>query len=274
MRALSNDGVFAEVDSRRFVRTPLSDGLRSDRQLTVHWSALLFGSEYYRAWTEALHSFRTGDPGFDRAYGLPYFDYLGQNEEASAIFDRAMAAGTPSRMTAHVDYDWSSARHVVDVGGGNGTALAAVLTANPHLTGAIFERETSLKAARAVVDEAQLASRCELIEGDFFTDRIPPADTYILSRILHDWDDQRAATILSNCRRSLDDDGRLIIVDAVVSSGPEPDLRKLFDLHMLVLLSGKERTEQEWRELLEAEGFSLHSMRPVGISHLLEARPA
>jgi SAM-dependent methyltransferase len=274
MRALSNEGVFAEVDSRRFVRTPLSDGLRGDAPLTAHWSAIMWGSEQYQAWKEALHSFQTGEPGFDRAFGLPYFDYLEQSEEASAVFNRAMAAGTRGRMTALVDYDWKDVRHVVDVGGGNGTALAAVLAANPHLTGAVFELESSLTAARTVVEEAHVADRCELIAGDFFADRIPPGDAYILSQILHDWDDRRAARILSNCRTSLGDDGRLIIVDAVMPSGPEPDFRKLFDLHMLVLIGGKERTEEEWRDLLASERFDLDSITQAGPSHLVEARPA
>jgi SAM-dependent methyltransferase len=274
MRALSNEGVFAEVELRRFVRTPLSDGLRSEAPLTAHWSAIMWGSDQYRAWSEALHSFRTGEPSFERAFGVPFFDYLEQSEEASAIFNRAMAAGTRGRMTALVDYDWNDVRHVVDVGGGNGTALAAVLAANPHLTGAVFELESSLAAARTVVEEAQVAGRCDLIAGDFFNDRIPLGDAYVLSQILHDWDDQRAGRILSNCRTSLGDGGRLIIVDAVVPSGPQPDFRKLFDLHMLVLIGGKERTEEEWRDLLASEGFGLYSITPAGPSHLLEARPA
>lgn len=273
MRALSNDGVFAEVESRRFVRTPLSDGLRSDAPLTARWSAMFFGSEHYQAWTEALHSFCTGEPGFDRAFGLPFFDYLEQNDEASAIFNRAMGAGTRGRITALVDHDWSGVRQVVDVDGGNGTALAAVLADNPHLTGAVFELGSGLAAARAVMEETGVADRCELIGGNFFVDKLPPADAYILSQILHDWDDGRALTILRNCRRSLNDGGRLLILDAVVPSGPEPDFRKLFDLHMLVLIGGKERTEKEWGELLASERFNLRSMRPAGASNLLEAWP-
>jgi SAM-dependent methyltransferase len=271
LRALSNDGVFAEVESRRFVRTPLSDGLRSDAPLTARWSAMFFGSEHYGAWTEAIHSFRTGEPAFERVYGVPFFDYLERNAEASAIFNRAMSAGTRSRIAALMDYDWSGVRRVVDVGGGNGTTLAAVLADNPHLAGAIFELESGLTTARTVMEDAGVAGRCELISGDFFVGELPQGDAYVLSQILHDWDDARAAMILRNCRRSLTDGGRLLILDAVVPSGPEPDFRKLFDLHMLVLIGGKERTEREWSELLASERFSLRSIRPAGRSHLLEA---
>ncbi len=273
LRALSMDGVFAEAEPRRFVSTPLSDGLRTDAPLSARWIAILAGSEHYRAWTEALHSFRTGEPGFERAFGLPYFDYLDQNPGASAVFNRAMGAGTRSRMTALVGYDWTGVRHVVDVGGGNGTALAAVLADNPHLTGTIFELDATLPAARKVMEESGLAARCNLIAGDFFIDKLPAADAYVLSQILHDWDDDRAAAILGNCRRTLHDDGRLLILDSVVPTDPEPDFRKLFDLHMLVLLGGKERTEAEWRELLKSEGFSLHTISAAGPSNLLEARP-
>jgi SAM-dependent methyltransferase len=274
LRALSMYGVFAEAGPRCFVRTPLSDGLRTDAPQSARWSAILAGSDYYQGWSEALHSFRTGKPGFDRAFGLPYFDYLQQNAEASAVFNRAMGAGTQGRLVALVAYDWSSVRHVVDLGGGNGTALAAVLAANPQLTGSIFELEAALPAARTVMDRHGVASRCNFVAGNFLVDDLPPADAYLLSQILHDWDDRQAATILRNCKRSLQPDGRLLILDSVLAAGPTPDPRKLFDLHMLVLLGGKERTETEWTDLLSSEGFSLHEISAAGPSDLLEARPS
>jgi hypothetical protein len=270
LRALSSDGVFAEVEPGRFVRTPLSDGLRSDAPLTDRWIAIAFGAEQYRGWAESFHSFCTGDPGFDRAYGLPYFDYLEQNPDASAIFNRAMGAGTRSRLAALVEHDWTDVRYVVDIGGGNGTTLAAVLAANPHLTGAVFDLPSALAGAPPVLAEAGVTNRCELVSGNFFTDPITPADVYVLSQILHDWDDERAATILRNCRNSIPDDGRMLVLDAVVPSGPEPHFRKLFDLHMLVLLGGKERTYDEWQTLFATTGFKLSSIRAAGSSNLIE----
>jgi SAM-dependent methyltransferase len=271
LRALSSDGVFAEVEPGRFVRTALSDGLRSDAPLSDRWIAIAFGAEHYRGWAESFHSFCTGEPGFDRAYGVPYFDYLEQNAEASATFNRAMGAGTRSRLAALVEHDWAEVRHVVDVGGGNGTALAAVLAANPHLTGAVFDLPSALDGAPPVLAEAGVAKRCDLVGGNFFTDPLPPADVYVLSQILHDWDDERAAAILRNCRRSIADDGRLLVLDAVVPSSPEPHFRKLFDLHMLVLLGGKERTNDEWQTLFAATGFKVANVRVSGPSNLIEA---
>jgi SAM-dependent methyltransferase len=269
LRALSSDGVFAEVE-RGFVRTPLSDGLRSDAPLTARWIALAFGAEQYRGWSESFHSFCTGEPGFDRAHGLPFFDYLEQHPDASAIFNRAMAAGARSRLAALVEHDWTDARHVVDVGGGNGTALAAILGTNPHLTGTLFDLQSALGGAPPILADAGVAERCELVSGNFFVDPLPPADVYVLSQILHDWDDERAAAILRNCRRSIADDGRLLVHDAVVPAGPEPHYRKLFDLHMLVLLGGKERTNDEWQTLFASTGFRIANVRAVGPSDLIE----
>jgi SAM-dependent methyltransferase len=273
LRALSSEGVFAEVGPRRFARTPLSDGLRTDEPLTARWIAMSLGSEHYRAWAEAFHSFATGEPGFDHAFGLPYFDFLEQNPEASAVFHRAMGAGTLESAAALTAYEWSAVRQVVDVGGGNGTALAAVLCANPHLSGAVFDLPSALADAPAVLEEAEVADRCELVAGDFFSDPLPSAECYILSSILHDWDDSKAGAILRNCRRSLADGGTLLLVEAVVPSGPEPDFIKLFDLHMLVLLGGKERTEAEWRDLLAEAGFNLTRIAPAGPIHLIQAQP-
>jgi O-methyltransferase domain len=217
-----------------------------------------------------FHSFCSGEPGFDRAYGVPYFEYLEQNAEASTIFNRAMGAGTRSRLAALVEHDWTEVRHVVDVGGGNGTALAAVLAANPHLTGTVFDLPSALEGAPPVLAEARVAKRCELVSGNFFADPLPPADVYVLSQILHDWDDERAAMILRNCRCSIADEGRLLVLDAVVPSGPEPHFRKLFDLHMLVLLGGRERTIGEWQTLFAATGFRASSVGAAGPSNLIE----
>src|SRR5262249_38657127 len=254
------------------VRTRLSDGLRSDAPLSARWIAIAFGAEQYRGWSESFHSFCTGEPGFDRAHGLPFFDYLEQHPDAGTTFNRAMGAGARSRLAALVEHDWTDVRHVVDVGGGNGTLLAAVLAANPDLTGTLFDLPSALAGAPPVLAEVGVADRCELVSGDFFADPSPPAGASVLSQILHDWDDERAAAILTNCRRSIADDGRLLVHDAVVPSGPEPHYRKLFDLHMLVLLGGKERTSNEWQTLFAGTGFKISNIRAAGPSNLIEVQ--
>jgi SAM-dependent methyltransferase len=270
MRFLSTEGVFEEVEPRSFTETPLSNGLRSDAPLSARWLAIMLGSEHYRAWGDALHSFVTGEPAFERVHGNSFFDYLAQHPETSAVFDQAMAAGTRGRVAALVAYDWTTTEHIADIGGGTGKALAAVLASNPHLSGTLFDLPTVVGAADDVLRAADVIDRCEVVEGDFFADSLPSADVYVLSQILHDWNDERAATILRNCRRTLADDGRLLLVEGIIPEGPEPDFGKLFDLHMLVLLGGKERTESEWRELLAQERFELREVTPDG---LIEARP-
>lgn len=270
LRFLATEGVFAEVEPRRFTETALSNGLRTDAPVTARWLAIMLGSEQYRSWGDALHSFMTGEPAFDQVYGSGFFDYLAEHPDASGTFDRAMAAGSQGRVADLLSYDWTGIERVADIGGGNGAALGVVLASNPHLRGVLFDLPTVVVAADEVLRDAGVLDRCDIVGGDFFTDSLPPADVYVLSQILHDWNDERASAILRNCRRTLADDGRLLLVEGIVPDGPEPDFGKLFDLHMLVLVGGKERTESEWRALLAQERFEFRQVTPDG---LIEARP-
>jgi SAM-dependent methyltransferase len=230
----------------------------------------MLGSEQYRSWGDALHSFVTGEPAFDQVYGRGLFDYLAEHPDASSNFDRAMAAGTRGRVAALLGYDWTGVERVADIGGGNGSALVAVLSSNPHLRGVLFDQPTVVEGANDVLRDAGVLDRCDIVRGDFFADSLPPADVYVLSQILHDWNDERAGAILRNCRRTLRDRGRLLLVEQLITDGPESDFGKLFDLHMLVMLRGKERTEKEWRALFALERFELRRVTPEG---LIEARP-
>jgi len=212
----------------------------------------------------------TGEPAFDQVYGSGFFDFLAEHPDTSGTFDRAMAAGSQGRVADLLSYDWTGIERVADIGGGNGAALGVVLASNPHLRGVLFDLPTAVVAADEVLRDAGVLDRCDIVGGDFFTDSLPPADVYVLSQILHDWNDERASAILRNCRRTLADDGRLLLVEGIVPDGPEPDFGKLFDLHMLVLVGGKERTESEWRALLAQERFEFRQVTPDG---LIEARP-
>jgi SAM-dependent methyltransferase len=273
LRFLASEGVFQEVEPGRFTSSRLSDGLQSSAPLTMRYIAIAMGAEQYRGWSEALHAFVTGEPGFDRVYGQPYFAYLAEHPDASAVFNRAMAAGTLARIEALIGFDWSNHARVADIGGGSGTAIASVLAANPHLQGALFDLPNVVDEAHEILEQAGVSERCEIVSGDFFTDPLPPADAYMLLQILHDWDDDRARAILRNCRRSIADGGRLLVVDGVVPPGPEPGFLKHMDLHMLVMAGGKERTEDEWRDLLAAEAFEIARIVPAGPTNLIEVRP-
>jgi SAM-dependent methyltransferase len=273
LRFLASEGVFEEVEPRRFASTRLSNGLRSSVPVTMRYIAMAMGAEQYRGWSNALHAFLAEEPGFDQEFGQPYFEYLAEHPDASTVFNRAMAAGTRSRVQALVAYDWSGHKLIADIGGGSGTAIASVLAANPHLHGVLFDLPNVVAQAYDVLEQTGVSDRCEVFSGNFFTDMLPPADAYVLGHILHDWNDDRAGAILRNCRRSIADDGRLLLLESVVPPGPEPGLLKHMDLHMLVMIGGKERTEDEWRDLLAEEGFEISSIAPAGTTSLIETRP-
>ena len=270
LRALADEGIFVEAEPRRFAATARSKGLRADAPATMRPHALMLGAEHYGAWGEALHSFTTGEPAFDRVYGRPFFDYLAAHPDAESNFARAMASGAALRTEDLLAYDWAQHETVVDVGGGTGTALAAVLAANSHLQGTLVDLPTVVAGAPAVLDSAGVSDRCAVVAGSFFDERLPAADVYVLAQILHDWSDERALDILHNCRRSIGDDGLLLLAEGILPDGPESDFGKLFDLHMLVLVGGKERTFPEWRDLLTEGGFVL---QPESVDGLLRARP-
>jgi len=270
MRYLATEGIFTEDTARAFSETPLSVGLRSDAPATARWLALMLGAEHYGAWGEALHSFVTGEPAFDHVHGKSFFEYLGDHPDLSRIFDSAMAAGARGRAAALAEYDWSDVERVVDVGGGNGAALAIVLARHPHLRGTVFDLPTVVEGAANVLSAAGVQDRCDVVGGDFFVDDLPRADVYVLSQILHDWNDERAGAILDNCRRGLTEHDRLLLVERILEDGPDSAFHKLLDLHMLVLLGGKERTETEWRSLLAEHGFGVQQITESG---LIEARP-
>ena len=270
MRFLASKGIFSQPKPQYFVETPLSNGLRTDAVNGEHWMALMRGAEFYRCWAEALQSFRTGKPVFELVYGLPFFEYLAQHPERSALFDKGMAEKASQKLSVLLSYDWKKANLITDIGGGNGSTIAAVLRSAPHLNGILFDLPTVVESADAILQKAGVRDRCKIIAGNFFKDPLPATDVMILSEILHDWDDEHARAILENCHRTLANDGRLLLVEGVVPDDQNPNEMKLMDLHMLVLLGGKERTESEWKTLLEKAGFQLARIYPAG---MIEARP-
>jgi hypothetical protein len=274
MRLLASNGIFSEVAPGAFVSTQLSEGLREDHPHSIRYLALQQGGPAYLAAGQMLECVRTGEPAAEKVLGRPLFEYLETNAEASEVFNRAMSVGARARFAMALEHDWSSASLVADIGGGNGSLLAGLLPAEQHLRGIVFDLPHVVAKARAVIEEAELSERCELIGGDFFADTLPGADVYVLAQILHDWDDERAVSILRNCRRSISDDGRLLILEQVLPEGDEPSNAKLLDLIMLTMLGGKERTEAEWDALLRAGGFALVDVTPGPAACALEAAPA
>ncbi|HEX6520483.1 MAG TPA: methyltransferase [Streptosporangiaceae bacterium] len=274
MRALVAEGIFAEDARGRFALTAMGSLLRGDVPGSLRDFATLMTAEAYHAWGDAGYSVRTGQPAFDHVFGMPMFDWLARDRHASARFNAAQAGLAVGRMSPLAERSWATASTVVDVGGGNGTLLSVLLGRHQRLNGILFDLPHVAKEAELALSSAGLADRVRCIGGDFCVEVPPGGDVYILAQILHDWDDHKAALILRNCHQALPPDGRLLILELIVPEDPGPHPAKLLDLHMMVMLGGRERTMTEWRELLESNNFAITDITHHARSSMIEARPA
>ena len=277
MRLLASEGVFAESAPRRFSLTPRAGLLRSDVPGSLRVRAIYDCDEaYWQAWGNLMHSVATGEPAFDRTHGVPFFEYMKTHAAVAANFNTVMTDQNAAAAQAVVEaYDFSGLGTLVDVGGGHGSLLAAILAANPLLRGILHDQPHVVATARPTLEAAGVADRCDIIGGDFFK-RVPAGgDAYLLKHILHNWDEPRCAAILRNARDAMPADGRLLVVETLIPPNNEPSYGKYLDLGMLVLLPGRERTEAEYEELLEATGFTLSRVIETRSElSILEAIPA
>ncbi len=272
LRALAALEIF-ELDGDVVRNTPKSELLRADVPGSVCWIAQSFANEHFLVWTRAEHSFRTGEAATPEVLGSGYFEWLGDHLAEAAIFNRAMAAGSAIRIDALVQLDWSE-ELVVDVGGGTGGLLSALLARHPQLRGIVFDLPHAEEVAVSTLEAAGVADRCAFVSGNFFEAVPAGGDVYVLSHILHDWDDEPSLRILRACRAAAGDGARLLILDVVLPpGGTGAVVPKLLDLHMLVLLAGRERTHQEWSRLLAQAGFSLDRIHAEGPFTVIEAAP-
>ncbi len=264
LRALASLGVFEEVAERRFALTPLAETLRSDHPGSMRPLATFFGQDSYPVWSDLLYSARTGAPAFDHRFGASHFEYLAQHAEAAAVFNAAMSANVSRSVAATViAYAFPTTGVVVDVGGGHGAFIAAILRANPGLRGALFDMPHVVEGVAPILDEAGVADRCARVGGDFFAPPLPTGDVYTLRQIIHDWDDERSVIILRNCAQAMAPDGRVLVIEAIIPPGNEPSRVKFLDLQMLVMNGGRQRTEKEYRQLYAAAGLRLRHVIPT-----------
>jgi O-methyltransferase domain/Dimerisation domain len=254
LRALAGEGVFAEREPGVVENTEASELLRSGWGSFAH----LFGGVWLRT-TAALDV--SGQPSFPRAFGTDFWSWLAENPDERGAFDHAMEQGNEGRVERLAALDWGGDETVVDVGGGNGSLLVGLLHRHPGLRGLVFDLPETTR------DEASLGERCTFVAGSFF-ESVPEGDVYVLSTILHNWDDAASARILETIRSHAPPGARLILLDTVLPAANEPHGARWLDLLMLALFAGRERDEGQWRALLSAGGFE-----PVSIEDgLIEAR--
>jgi O-methyltransferase len=256
LRALASDGIFVEVEPRVFANTEESTALTEDG-----WNAFarLFGGP----WLQAVAALDTsGQASFPRVFGDEFWSWFRDHPEERALFDRAMEQGWEGRIERLDSVGFRGDETVVDVGGGNGSLLRALLDRHPAMRGIVFDLPETVR------DEAAFPERLAFVEGSFF-EAVPPGDVHVLSTIIHDWDDESALRILRAVRASAGE--RLVLVEAIVQPGNEPSGTKWLDLLMLVIAGGRERSEEQWRGLLGSAGWE-----PVRFleSGAIEARPS
>jgi hypothetical protein len=276
LRALVSVGVLSSVEDGRFNQTPLSETLVTDAPGSLRWFAVSeLGQEHYPAWGNLMHSVKTGEIAFDNFFGVDIWKYFQQNPEDAAVFNNSMTS-----VTAHTNeaitslYDFSQFGTIVDVGGGHGGLITSILEKNPQVKGILFDAAEVIEGARPKIEAAGLADRLETVAGDFFKSVPEGGDAYIMKWIIHDWDDEKSNTILKNIRSRMQPTNKLILVDCVVPETHEPHFSKFIDLNMLVMTGGKERTEKEFAQILEAAGFKLVRVITTDVPHsIVEAQP-
>lgn len=272
LRALASKGIFEETAPEVFRLTPKAALLRSDAPGSLRHYAIMYGEEAYSNFAGLHGAVVTGEVPFPKTYGKPFFDYLQDHPDSAETFRRAMVDVAQAQATAVAQsFDFSPFETIVDVGGGSGPLLFQILRVATRAKGVLFDLPEVIEKAEI---PAELKARCRSVGGSFFETMPSGGDAYLLKSILHDWDDETCLKILSVCRRTLSPAARLIVVDQVIPAGNGPFFGKLADLHMHVLLGGKERTEEEFRELLRRGGFRLDSVVPTTyLLSVLQASP-
>jgi hypothetical protein len=279
MRALSNFGVFSEETPGRFAVGPLGELLRREAEGSLYAAALFFGGEGGASVVELFeHCVKTGESASQKLSGANNcFDWLLSNPERARVFNATMTAFSALHMIGVLEaYDFSSATEIVDVGGGHGRIISDILKRNPAMHGRLFDLPHAFAGGQATIAEAGLEGRCEVISGDFFAQVPAGGDTYLLSRVIHDWDDEKATAILKIVRQAIVADGQLVLLETMLRPAAKTLYPHLSDLNMLLMTGGCERTEAQYRALYHAAGFELtqtvETNSPTGTT-VIEGKP-
>jgi O-methyltransferase domain/Dimerisation domain len=265
MRTLASLGVLTERPEQRFALTDLGEALKTNAPGSARSSVIFSGSPSSQSgWDNVVYSIETGKPGFEKAQGVAFFDYLAHHPEDASLFSEMMVGihnQEPPAVAAA--YDFSIFKTIVDVGGATGNMLAAVLSHHARPRGILYDRPHVVTDAPTLLDAKGVSDRVTIESGDFFKSVPTGADAYILSHIIHDWDEDQCLTILGNVRKAMNPAGRLLLIEMVLPLGDTPHPGKMLDMTMLVSMGGQERTEIEYGSLLSEAGFRLTRVVPT-----------
>ncbi|MCW5211361.1 methyltransferase [Desulfobulbus sp. TB] len=279
MRAMASSGIFREDDQGRFENTPLSEVLRADVPHSVKDSVRCIPNDGgMLAWMRLMDVLKTGKPSYKDATGFSTWEYLQEYPEKAKLFNKNMTFFSSELAPVILDnYDFSAFKSVVDMGGGEGLLLANILNAYPQLHGVLFDIPSVTEQAKDYLHQKRgFSNRCEIIAGSILEEIPSGYDAYIMKNVLHDWSDEDTLQIFQECRKALPDHGKLIIFDAVMLPGNEPQKCKWLDLQMLIAFGGKERTAEEFKDLLSCANFKITKAiplpTPIGMG-IIEAIP-
>ena len=274
LRALVSIGVFAEPLPRQYALNAVGTLLRSDVSGSMRdWLIAETDTPHWQAWGQLHEGVRTGKTIVPQLFGMHIYEYYAAHPDDLACFSAAM--GNVSMLVAQgtvQHYDFSRSRHIIDVGGAQGDLLLAILDANPHARGTVFDQPQVIEAAHQAIHVRGHQQRCEAVGGDFFQAVPSGGDLYVLKFILVDWRDAEASQILRNCRSAMGPDGKLLVIEMTIPDDNHATPAQLFDLNMLVMTGGQERTVSEYESLFAQQNFRLTDVIPTGSPfHLLEA---
>lgn len=264
LRYLASDGVFEERTGRTFALTPLSEMLRTDVEGSFHPFAIMNSESGFEIAMHLLPGLRERAIPFVKRFGVHPFDMLLKDPASAAMLERAWQGVHGPETPAVLDaYDFTGIRKLADIGGGHGDVVVGFLERDLARTGAIFDMPPVAVQTKARLDAAGLGARCEVVAGDFFKEVPIDADAYFLRHILHDWNDEECRKILRNIAARCKTGDRVLVAECVIEEPNTPDLGKLLDMEMLLYLTGWERTEAEYRALLESAGFDFAGITPT-----------